>query len=169
MTEQYRVVFVALQASTDRERALQHLCQSYRLSFDSASAFLDKKAGFPPRDRTQALRMVLALSKLNIIARLQQVRLSQAASKAKAQGMQDNQQGLFQALDYISTVLVRIEERLERLEQQINLKSEGVTEPTADLIEEKVKTKSSWLLYTMAIVSFVLLNGLIWQFLFSQK
>ncbi|WP_440055318.1 hypothetical protein ACSLBF_04030 [Pseudoalteromonas sp. T1lg65] len=165
MNELFKVVFVDIAANQDKEQAAELLATKLKTSPSKVQQFFDGRPLFAPTDKTKALKQVKLLSTMGINAKL-----VNQADNSTTQVI--DQERIFEALDYITSSLIRIEERLEDIEQQISQDKSNTSpdETTSwqedELFEEldfdaPMPTKSkSWLYYLLAvlIILFVLLG-----------
>ncbi|NOU51594.1 hypothetical protein HG263_13750 [Pseudoalteromonas sp. JBTF-M23] len=115
MSQRYRVAFVELDSTTSAEEVVTHLSAKLKISEQKAQSFLANKPLFAVADKTKCLKQVKLLASLGIQAKL--VPVEDNSSQSLAQQQKDER--VFEALDYITSSLIRIEERLEELEQRL--------------------------------------------------
>lgn len=127
MTDQYRVIFAGFDPGVDSATATARLSSKLNIPEAKAAGFFAKKPLFAPSDKEKAMKQVKLLASLGISAKLQSAN-TQPASAAKVSSARDER--LFEALDYITSSLIRLEERLEEIEQRL-----GHTQHTESLVE----------------------------------
>ncbi|RXF06815.1 hypothetical protein [Pseudoalteromonas sp. PS5] len=165
MNEQFKVVFVGMADGKDQQSAAAILAERLKTSPSKIQQFYAGKALFAPSDKTKALKQIKLLASVGITAKLH--------AHSSAAVSNPDQERVFEALDYITSSLIRIEERLEDIEQRLaptqqheaTDKEEDDWEST-DLFDEleyepapPAKSKT-WLYYLLAvlIILFILLG-----------
>lgn len=114
MSQTYRVAFVSVEESTSTEQAVKRLMAKLNITAQKADAFLAGKPLFAPADKTKCMKQAKLLASLGIKSKLIATESNNASS---AQSQRDER--IFEALDYITSSLIRIEEHLEDLEQRL--------------------------------------------------
>ncbi|BBN82698.1 hypothetical protein PA25_26830 [Pseudoalteromonas sp. A25] len=115
MSQKYRVAFVELDNTTTAEEVVTNLSTKLKISPQKAASFLANKPLFAAADKTKCLKQVKLLASLGVQAKL--VAIEESAPQTSIQQQKDER--VFEALDYITSSLIRIEERLEELEQRL--------------------------------------------------
>ncbi|CAH9053111.1 hypothetical protein PSECIP111951_00755 [Pseudoalteromonas holothuriae] len=131
MSQQYRVAFVELEGSFSAEEVVAKLSTKLKINPQKASAFLANKPLFAPADKTKCLKQVKLLASMGVQAKLIAL---EDTTKTSAQEQKDER--VFEALDYITSSLIRIEERLEELEQRLPASSNEQHEQGAQQWQE---------------------------------
>ncbi|AUJ70996.1 MULTISPECIES: hypothetical protein [Pseudoalteromonas] len=165
MNEQFKVVFVGMADGKDQQSAAIAMADRLKTSPSKIQQFYAGKNLFAPADKAKALKQVKLLASAGINAKLQ--------SQTAATPTNADQERVFEALDYITSSLIRIEERLEELEQRVAPTAHTEIEDTTDeewetkeLFDEldfepspPAKSKT-WLYYLLAvlIILFILLG-----------
>ena len=158
MSEQFKVVFAGMAQGRDPQTAATTLAEKLKTSVNKIEQFYKGKPLFAPADKSKALKQVKLLASVGISAKLQ-------AQSASPQSQSAEQERVFEALDYITSSLIRIEERLEDIESRIGYQGhEEVAEESEDEWESKElfdefdfeptpPTKSkAWLYYLLAVL-----------------
>ena len=157
MSEQFKVVFAGMAQGRDPQTAATTLAEKLKTSVNKIEQFYKGKPLFAPADKSKALKQVKLLASVGISAKLQ-------AQSAPSQPQSAEQERVFEALDYITSSLIRIEERLEDIESRIGYQGhEEVAEESEDEWESKelfdefdfepTPTKSkAWLYYLLAVL-----------------
>ncbi|MFC3031156.1 hypothetical protein ACFOEE_01280 [Pseudoalteromonas fenneropenaei] len=114
MTDKYRVMFVGLDKGIEQEVAITRVATKLAIPEAKASTFFANKALFAPADKEKALKQVKLFASMGIQAKLQL--LNDANSQTTKN---DRDERLFEALDYITSSLIRLEERLDDIEQKL--------------------------------------------------
>ncbi|CCQ09872.1 putative orphan protein [Pseudoalteromonas luteoviolacea B = ATCC 29581] len=113
MADKFRVIFASLDAGLDQQVAVSRLANKLNIPPAKAVTFFSKKPLFAPADKEKALKQAKLFASLGIQAKLQNVNAgAQTDNTAR-------DERLFEALDYITSSLIRLEERLEDIEQQL--------------------------------------------------
>ncbi|WP_105169198.1 hypothetical protein [Pseudoalteromonas sp. T1lg23B] len=177
MSQKYRVVFIGLQSTTSAEEVVTTLSSKLNIPAQKVEAFLAKKPLFAPAEQSKSLKQVKLLERMGVKAKLVAV---EQAPHSSSQNQKDER--VFEALDYITSSLIRIEERLEELEQRLtdepeehknDSKSDSWQED--ELFEEldldmepvkKIPTRT--LQYTLAVVLILLLTVLALAIIYPQ-
>ncbi|OHU94143.1 hypothetical protein [Pseudoalteromonas byunsanensis] len=132
MSQKYRVVFIGLESTTSAEEVVTTLSSKLNISSQKVEAFLAKKPLFAPAEQSKALKQVKLLEKMGVKAKLVAV---EQLPQTTIQEQKDER--VFEALDYITSSLIRIEERLEELEQRLaNLPEEQENDSAPDSWQE---------------------------------
>ncbi|TMO60088.1 hypothetical protein [Pseudoalteromonas aurantia] len=117
MTDKYRVVFASLNDGIAASDAITNLSQRLKIPESKVQAFFANKPLFSPADKEKSAKQIKLLSTMGINAKLQAFGTPSSTTEQTTQGQRDER--LFGALDYITSSLIRIEERLEELEQRL--------------------------------------------------
>ncbi|MCF2859056.1 hypothetical protein L1286_16345 [Pseudoalteromonas sp. SMS1] len=162
MSEQYRVTFVGFDADTDGQNAIERLATKLGVSQQKVEAFTQGKALFGNTDKSKCLKQAKLLAIYGFQSKIQEVQSAPSNMNNAAN------ERVFEALDYITSSLIRIEEKLDELEQRIDGQEKGDGEKedeqwqNDDLFDEldldtEPKPKSKKLLYVLLSILFVLL------------
>lgn len=125
MAENFRVMFAGLAQNTDQAHAISQLATKLKAPTAKVAAFFDNKPLFAPCEKEKALKQAKLLASVGVISKLQPVETSTASSTASSTVASDNEtssqrdERIFNALDYITSSLIRIEEKLDDLEQRL--------------------------------------------------
>ncbi len=165
MANNFRVMFVELAEGTEAKTACVNLASKLKTSEDKVTQFFNGKALFAPSNKDKALKQAKLLASLGIKSKLQATGELPTQSPSAASQRDER---IFDALDYITSSLIRLEEKLEELEQRLptnELKSptdESDDWQEDDLmldeqLDEPVKTRSNTLLYSLIATAVLLL------------
>lgn len=165
MANNFRVMFVGLAEGTETKTACVNLANKLKTSEDKVTQFFNGKALFAPSNKDKALKQAKLLASLGIKSKLQATG-EQPSQNPSAASQRDER--IFDALDYITSSLIRLEEKLEELEQRLptnELKSpadESDEWQEDDLmldeqLDEPVKARSNILLYSLIATAVLLL------------
>ncbi|PCK31996.1 hypothetical protein [Pseudoalteromonas piscicida] len=165
MNEQFKVVFVGMADGKDQQSAAAAIAQRLKTSPSKIQQFYAGKTLFAPADKAKALKQVKLLASVGINAKLQ--------SQTPSAVTNPDQERVFEALDYITSSLIRIEERLEDIEQRLGTNQNSEID---DTMEDEWESKElfdeleydpapppkskTWLYYLLAvlIILFILLG-----------
>jgi hypothetical protein len=158
-------MFVGLAEGTEAKTACVNLASKLKTSEDKVTQFFNGKALFAPSNKDKALKQAKLLASLGIKSKLQATGELPTQSPSAASQRDER---IFDALDYITSSLIRLEEKLEELEQRLptnELKSptdESDEWQEDDLmldeqLDEPVKTRSNTLLYSLIATAVLLL------------
>lgn len=117
MTDNFRVIFVGLAEDVTSQAVTAALTEKLKTSPEKVAAFFNGKPLFAPCPKEKALKQAKLLSTIGVKSKLQQATTVQATSQTTEDSQRD--QRLFDALDYITSSLIRLEEKLEDLEQRL--------------------------------------------------
>ncbi|MCQ8884963.1 hypothetical protein NQT63_04595 [Pseudoalteromonas agarivorans] len=165
MANNFRVMFVGLAEGIEAKTACVNLASKLKTSEDKVTQFFNGKALFAPSNKDKALKQAKLLASLGIKSKLQATGELPTQSPSAASQRDER---IFDALDYITSSLIRLEEKLEELEQRLptnELKSptdENDEWQEDDLmldeqLDEPVKTRSNTLLYSLIATAVLLL------------
>ena len=167
MADNFRVIFVGLADGADSQAVTTALTEKLKTSPEKIAAFFNGKPLFAPCPKDKALKQTKLLSSLGVKSKLQ---AHATATKTSSQIAQDSQrdQRLFDALDYITSSLIRLEEKLEDLEQrlpdvELTLPDESIDEWQDDdlMLDESLSTtpqkRSNVVLYSLIATAVLLL------------
>ncbi|KAF7788971.1 hypothetical protein PRUB_a2084 [Pseudoalteromonas rubra] len=115
MSEHFRVVFSGFKPDTDSQAATEQLAAKLKVPTQKVVDFTAGKPLFGPGDKQKCLKQAKLLAVYGIQSKLQ----SQASAPAENIQNAANER-VFDALDYITSSLIRIEEKLDELEQRID-------------------------------------------------
>ena len=131
MTDKYRVVFAGFDSSVSESAAIEQLSLKLKTTPQKITAFTQGKSLFAPSEKAKCLKQVKLLASFGLHAKLQSAE-SNASSTSSIQNSKDER--ILEALDYITSSLIRIEERLEELEQRL---------PSQEIVKEN-KVEDDW-------------------------
>ncbi|KZN46812.1 hypothetical protein N474_03885 [Pseudoalteromonas luteoviolacea CPMOR-2] len=162
MSDQYRVAFVGFDADTDSQNAIERLAAKLGVSKQKVESFTQGKPLFGSTDKSKCLKQVKLLAIYGFQSKVLEVQTSVSQPNNAAN------ERVFEALDYITSSLIRIEEKLEELEQRIDGQQKNDDDKeqdqwqSDDLFDEldldtETKPKSKKLLYTLLSILIVLL------------
>jgi hypothetical protein len=116
MSGRYLLVFNGLKEGTSAKEAQQVLINQLKLSPQKAQLFLQGKPVFSPVDGEKAKKQQAMFANLGIHV---SVKAGSAPTPAQSQPTQQDQvnQQMLAALDYITTTLIRLEEKVDDLVQ----------------------------------------------------
>ena len=118
MTDKYRVVFAGFDSSVSESAAIEQLSLKLKTTPQKITAFTQGRSLFAPNEKAKCLKQVKLLASFGIHAKLQ----SADSSANNASSIQNsNDERILDALDYVTSSLIRIEEHLEELEQRLPL------------------------------------------------
>ena len=118
MNDYFRVIFAGLADDIDAKTACTNLAQRLKTSEEKITLFFKGKSLFAPSNKDKALKQAKLLASLGIKSKLQAI--SNAAQDVPAsENNNQRDERIFDALDYITSSLIRLEEKLEELEQRI--------------------------------------------------
>ena len=165
MANNFRVMFVGLAEGTEAKTACVNLANKLKTSEDKVTQFFNGKPLFAPNNKDKALKQAKLLASLGIKSKLQATG-EQPPQSPSAASQRDER--IFDALDYITSSLIRLEEKLEELEQR--LPTNELKPPTDESdewqeddlmldeqLDEPVKTRSNTLLYSLIATAVLLL------------
>ncbi|KID54813.1 hypothetical protein JF50_23410 [Pseudoalteromonas luteoviolacea] len=165
MSDQFRVVFVGFNADTDSQNAMESLATKLGVSKQKVIAFTQGKPLFGATDKNKCLKQAKLLAIYGFQSKVQPQQSNMQSAPVANNAANER---VFEALDYITSSLIRIEEKLEELEQRIdgNEKSGDEKEEeqwqSDELFDEldldtEPKPKSKRLLYVLLAILFILL------------
>ena len=131
MTDKYRVVFAGFDSSVSESAAIEQLSLKLKTTPQKITAFTQGKPLFAPSEKAKCLKQVKLLASFGLHAKLQSAE-SNTNSASSIQNSKDER--ILEALDYITSSLIRIEERLEELEQRL---------PSQEIVKED-KVEDDW-------------------------
>ncbi|MBQ4813563.1 hypothetical protein J8M20_19525 [Pseudoalteromonas luteoviolacea] len=163
MGDQYRVTFAGFDADTDGQNAIERLAMKLGVSTQKVEAFTQGKPLFGSSEKNKCLKQAKLLAIYGFQSKIQEIQTSSSNAANHAAN-----ERVFEALDYITSSLIRIEEKLEDLEQRIDGQQKADDDKeeeqwqSDDLFDEldldsEPKPKSKKLLYTLLSILFVLL------------
>jgi len=165
MANNFRVMFVGLAEGTEAKTACVNLANKLKTSEDKVTQFFNGKTLFAPNNKDKALKQAKLLASLGIKSKLQATG-EPSLQRPDATSQRDDR--IFDALDYITSSLIRLEEKLDELEQRLptnelkNTEDENDEWQQDDLmlddqLDEPVKTRSNTLLYSLIATAVLLL------------
>ncbi|WP_166110630.1 hypothetical protein [Pseudoalteromonas sp. Z9A5] len=117
MTDNFRVIFAGLADDVDAKTACTTLAQRLKTSEEKVTLFFKGKPLFAPSNKDKALKQAKLLVGLGIKSKLQAISSASSTNTEQANNQRDER--IFDALDYITSSLIRLEEKLEELEQRL--------------------------------------------------
>ncbi|MEM7390005.1 MAG: hypothetical protein AAF347_09200, partial [Pseudomonadota bacterium] len=130
----------------------------------------EHKPLFAPSEQDKALKQAKLLASVGIKAKLQPINQAVTSSQSSNTAAQtkEREERIFDALDYITSSLIRLEEKLDDLEQRLpELENNSVADSDdswqeddlllEDELTEPVKKRSNTLLYSLIAMVIVLL------------
>lgn len=165
MADKFRVMFAGLEAGIDQTHATEQLASKLKTSTNKVAGFFEHKPIFAPCEQEKALKQAKLLASVGIKAKLQPLSQSQSTSSLDAKQRDER---IFDALDYITSSLIRLEEKLDDLEQRLpdvekssNSDQDESWQDDELLLDEElvepVKKRSNTLLYSLIAMVIVLL------------
>lgn len=118
MAEKFRVMFAGLSEQTEQAEAIKKLSEKLKTQPEKVAAFLQGKPLFAPSEKDKALKQTKLLVSLGIKSRLQPVN-NTVTESASTESDKARDERVFNALDYITSSLIRLEEKLDDLEQRL--------------------------------------------------
>ncbi|WP_405601874.1 MULTISPECIES: hypothetical protein [unclassified Pseudoalteromonas] len=118
MADNFRVIFAGLADGTNAKTACTNLAEKLKTSEEKVTAFFKGKSLFAPSNKDKALKQAKLLASLGIQSKLQAVSSNTQSTSALANNDRRDER-IFDALDYITSSLIRLEEKLEELEQRL--------------------------------------------------
>ncbi|MDN3378423.1 MULTISPECIES: hypothetical protein [unclassified Pseudoalteromonas] len=178
MSENYRVIFAGLAQDIQAEDAQAKLAAKLKAPHSKIAAFFENKPLFVPCAKDKALKQAKLLASVGIKSKLQPLTQPQPNTQSD-EASQQRDERIFNALDYITSSLIRIEEKLDDLEQRISATTEPPVEPeseewqTDDLLLDEdlntpIKKRSNTLLYSLIAMVLILLVVLGLSFAFPD-
>ncbi|RZF92200.1 hypothetical protein EXT42_10825 [Pseudoalteromonas sp. CO302Y] len=169
MAEKFRVMFAGLEAGVDQAHATEQLAAKLKTNTDKVATLFEHKPLFAPSEQEKALKQAKLLASVGIKAKLQPVNQNQVNQQTNASlEAKQRDERIFDALDYITSSLIRLEEKLDDLEQRLP-ESESTNPQDSDdswqeddlLLEEElaepVKKRSNTILYSLIAMVILLL------------
>ncbi|CAM4361865.1 hypothetical protein [Pseudoalteromonas ostreae] len=177
MTENFRVMYAGLAQDIERSNAIKQLAVKLKAPESKVAAFFENNPLFAPCEKEKALKQAKLLASVGIKSKLQPINNAPAVSSSDATSQRDER--IFNALDYITSSLIRIEEKLDDLEQRLPATTqqpdpdEGDEWQTDDLLLDEelttpIKKRSNMLLYSLIAMVVVLLLVLGLSFAFPD-
>ncbi|MGO3424505.1 MAG: hypothetical protein ACTIMZ_19045 [Pseudoalteromonas distincta] len=167
MADNFRVIFAGLGDNVDIKTACANLAAKLKTSDEKVALFFKGKPLFAPSDKDKALKQTKLLASLGIKSKLQAVSNTIQNSSSAAANNNQRDERIFDALDYITSSLIRLEEKLDELEQrlpeaQLKTPDENVDEWQNDdlMLDEDLappKKRSNLLLYSLIATATILL------------
>lgn len=178
MAEKFRVVFAGLSEQTDQTQAVTKLSDKLKTQPEKVTAFLQGKPLFVACDKDKALKQAKLLISLGIKSKLQQVN-NNATESTSTESDRARDERIFNALDYITSSLIRLEEKLDDLEQRLPEQERQALNDQHDdwqdddpLLDEELtispKKHSKTLLYSLIAMVVLLLVLLGLSFMFPE-
>ncbi|WP_404338486.1 hypothetical protein [Pseudoalteromonas mariniglutinosa] len=115
MAEKFRVMFAGLAKGTVQAEASAQLAAKLKTTTDKVAVLFEHQPLFAPSDKEKALKQAKLLASVGIKSKLQIVQSEQPNST----GAKVRDERIFDALDYITSSLIRLEEKLDDLEQRL--------------------------------------------------
>lgn len=166
MAENFRVMFAGLAKDTDQAHAISQLATRLKAPTAKVAAFFENKPLFAPCEKEKALKQAKILASVGIKSKLAPVPISTVTSTSETTSQRDER--IFNALDYITSSLIRIEEKLDDLEQRLPANQQQATADededwqTDDLLLDEelttpIKKRSNTLLFSLIAMVVILL------------
>ncbi|MEH6394101.1 hypothetical protein [Pseudoalteromonas sp.] len=166
MAENFRVMFAGLAKDTDQAHAISQLATRLKAPTAKVAAFFENKPLFAPCEKEKALKQAKILASVGIKSKLAPVQISTVTSNSETTSQRDER--IFNALDYITSSLIRIEEKLDDLEQRLPANQQQATADededwqTDDLLLDEelttpIKKRSNILLFSLIAMVVILL------------
>lgn len=177
MAENFRVMFAGLAKDTDQAHAISQLATRLKAPTAKVAAFFENKPLFAPCEKEKALKQAKILASVGIKSKLQPVQGNTIASNNDTSSQRDER--IFNALDYITSSLIRIEEKLDDLEQRLPAnQQQAIADEEEDwqnddlLLDEElttpIKKRSNVLLFSLIAMVVILLVVLGLSFAFPD-
>ncbi|BDF93371.1 MULTISPECIES: hypothetical protein [Pseudoalteromonas] len=177
MAENFRVMFAGLAKDTDQAHAISQLATKLKAPTAKVAAFFDNKPLFAPCEKEKALKQAKILASVGIKSKLHPVETHMTANTTETPNQRDER--IFNALDYITSSLIRIEEKLDDLEQRIATSQHPANTDEDDnwqtddlLLDEElttpIKKRSNVLLFSLIAMVVILLVVLGLSFAFPD-
>ena len=168
MVDNFRVIFSGLADNVDAKTACKALAAKLKISEEKVSSFFKGKPLFTPCDKNKALKQAKLLSSLGIKCKLQAVSDNTNISTSSLSSSSQRDKRIFDALDYITSSLIRLEEKLEDIEQRLpDVQSKSTLESQDDwqdsdlILDDDLtstpKKRSNILLYSLIVTVVTLL------------
>ena len=179
MSEQYRLVFASLDEGLEQTEVAHALHQKLKLSPKQAQAFFTGRSIFAPSDKAKALKQAKVLASLGIRTRLQSMQ-STANETANTASAAARDEQILAALDYITSSLIRLEERLDDMDNRLNdqLQQNSSNEVNDDFavdlsLDEELElapqpSRKRWPLFTLIALIVLLLGVLALAFIYPE-
>lgn len=178
MSENYRVMFAGLANDTQASDAQTKLATKLNASPNKVAAFFENKPLFAACSKDKALKQAKLLASLGIKSKLQPINTGTSANINDDAALQRDER-IFNALDYITSSLIRIEEKLDDLEQRLpavdeqpSVADEGDWQNDDLLLDEElntpIKKHNNALLYSLIAMVILLLIVLGLSFAFPD-
>jgi len=181
MSENYRVMFAGLANDSQPSDAQTKLATKLNASPSKVAAFFENKPLFAPCSKDKALKQAKLLASFGIKSKLQPLNTSSSAgnSNNNDDAALQRDERIFNALDYITSSLIRIEEKLDDLEQRLPTVAEQPSTIDEDdwqnddlLLDEELNTplkkRSNALIYSLIAMVVLLLIVLGLSFAFPD-
>ena len=177
MAENFRVMFAGLAKDTDQAHAISQLATRLKAPTAKVAAFFENKPLFAPCEKEKALKQAKILASVGIKSKLAAVESSTGTSNSETSSQRDER--IFNALDYITSSLIRIEEKLDDLEQRLPAnQQQAIADEDEDwqtddmLLDEEltspIKKRSNILLFSLIAMVVILLVVLGLSFAFPD-
>lgn len=166
MANNFRVMFVGFAEGIEPKTACVNLAGKLKTSEYKVTQFFNGKALFAPSNKDKALKQAKLLASLGIKSKIQALPSTVTTASSTAENQRDER--IFDALDYITSSLIRLEEKLEELEQK--LPESELKKPADDnddwqdddlmldeQLDEPVKKRNNTLLYSLIATAVLLL------------
>lgn len=167
MADHFRVMFAGLADSVDIKTACTNLAIKLKTSDEKVTPFFKGKPLFTPSNKGKALKQTKLLASLGIKSKLQAVPNAIQNNLASTENSNQRDERIFDALDYITSSLIRLEEKLDELEQrlpeaQLKTPDENIDEWQGDdlMLDDDLappKKRSNLLLYSLIATATILL------------
>ena len=178
MAENFRVMFAGLAPGTEQTQAITLLAAKLKAPTSKVAAFFDNKPLFAPCEKEKALKQAKLLASVGITSKLHPLNNSaQETNNNDTASLRDER--IFNALDYITSSLIRIEEKLDDLEQRLPTAEQQPSTDENDewqnddlLLDDEltapIKKRSNTLLFSLIAMVVILLITLGLSFIFPD-
>lgn len=177
MAENFRVMFAGLAKDTDQADAISQLATKLKAPTAKVAAFFENKPLFAPCEKEKALKQAKLLTSVGIKSKLAPVQNNTVTSNSETTSQRDER--IFNALDYITSSLIRIEEKLDDLEQRLPASQQKLDADENDdwqnddlLLDDEltppIKKRSNALLFSLIAMVVILLIVLGLSFAFPD-
>lgn len=119
MADNFRVTFVGLAEGVDSKAVTAMLATKLKTSNEKVSLFFNGKPLFVPSNKDKALKQAKLLASLGVKSKLQAVTNPNQNTQLTSATSSQRDDRIFDALDYITSSLIRLEEKLDELEQRL--------------------------------------------------
>ncbi len=158
MSHAVRILFSGLAEGTSQAEAANVLSAKFKLSEQKVNRFFQKQPVFAKTELAKAKKQQAMFASLGIQTRLVADEQTGASPRNESDRLRDEK--IMQALDYITTSLIRLEEKVDELAQQNVADTDDLADDLASIksewdeeleleIEEPSKHRPNWLLFSL--------------------